>query len=1815
MSFVSSRRTAAKTAAAVVAAAALGFVTIGTAAPASAAVTATVTVTAPTAVAPGQPYDVTVDVVCPNSDFGTGSITADVSVASTSFGQTTDPNFETTNAALGTNPHHWAVTYSFTAPDSATLAATLPSANSMDVVTTLTGRPCVNDAIGVVKTNTIIVADVPTAPTITSTSPGNGQASVSFTPVADPVNAPVLRYEYSANGAAAVSIGTSNPFTATGLINETSNSITVRAVNAAGPGPWSAAANVTTVGPPSVPTNLAVTPGDKTVSITFSAPPTPINAIDAFQYSTDGGTSWRNMPSLSTAYDITALSTNGTTALTNGTAYLVMVRAHNSLGYGPATAGISATPSSLPAAPDSLAVTSGNGSLSVSFTPPANGGSAITDYLYSTDLGATFVSAGTTTLPLSITTTSDTSAALTNGTSYLVEIEAVNANGAGAPSTPIAAIPGVAPDKPVLAFSVPSSGTVTVLATLTSDGGITVSQAECQLDGGPSTPAQVLSADASSVVFNIVGLTNGQAHTFICRVANSAGWSPWSDPATGTAADVPAAPVLNSVVPGDTTLTVNFTPGANNGAPITSYTIYQDGLVYSDPVTSATTFTGSPVVMTGLSNTNTYSITVTATNDAGTSIDSNAISATVGQTLVTVNASSPANITYGASIPPVTWSTSPSTTTANWSTTPTCGVYGTGDTSFSNPLTGVHSAGSYVTHCSGGVSTQYYPNTFTDGTLTIAKAPATNVITCPASVVYSGTAQTPCTAAVTGVGGLSTSASVVYASNINAGVGIATANSTYAGDANHNPATATQVTFTILKASSTNVITCPTSVAYSGSLLTPCTDAITGAGLSATSANITYSANTNVGTATANSTWAGDANHTGSTAIQVSFGITKANTTNVITCPASVTYTGAALTPCTDVITGAGLSATSATITYGTNTNVGTATANSTWAGDANHTGSTATQTSFGITTATSSTVITCTDPVSFTGSALTPCHATVTGAGGLNTTATVNYTTNIDAGTGHATATYAGDSNHATSTATPVTFTIAKAPATNVITCPASVVYSGTAQTPCTSAVTGVGGLSTTATVTYASNTNAGTATATSTYAGDANHNPATATQVTFTILKASSTNVITCPTSLVYSGSALQPCTDVITGAGLTGISANITYSANTNVGTATANSTWAGDANHTGSTAAQSSFTITKATSTNVITCPASVTYTGSALTPCTDVITGAGLTTTSAAITYATNTNVGTATANSTWAGDTNHTGSTATQTSFGITTATSSTVITCTDPVTYTGTALTPCHATVTGAGGLNTTTAVDYTTNVDAGTGHATASYAGDGNHSPSTAAPITFTINVATSTTVITCPASVTYDTTAQEPCTAAVTGANGLSTTASVTYTANTDAGTAHASASYAGDANHAASSGTQTFTIKKAPSTTAITCANTTYDGTAQTPCSASVTGVGGLSTTATVTYTTNTGAGTANATASFSGDSNHAASSDAATFTIEKAASTTVVTCSSPVAYTGTARTPCTAAVTGVGNLATTAVVHYTANTDAGTANATATYAGDSNHTTSSDLQTTFTITKAASTTVVTCPSPVIATGKALTPCTAAVTGIGGLNQAVRVDYVGNVTAGHASASATFAGDGNHDASTGTGSFTILAPSSVVRPVASWAAKSAARSYRTILTSAGTPTATLSSTTTSACVIKKGIVYFLASGTCTIKVNQGGLLWQTLTTAVSTANAVVAPAKIQTLTSVVFAPTTAVLSPAAKAQLNALLPTLSKASAVIIYGCAAGRGDAIKARANQRAAAVTNYLRSKGLTVLSSAGYGSTIAPIGKTPKDRVDIGIG
>ena len=112
------------------------------------------------------------------------------------------------------------------------------------------------------------------------------------------------------------------------------------------------------------------------------------------------------------------------------------------------------------------------------------------------------------------------------------------------------------------------------------------------------------------------------------------------------------------------------------------------------------------------------------------------------------------------------------------------------------------------------------------------------------------------------------------------------------------------------------------------------------------------------------------------------------------------------------------------------------------------------------------------------------------------------------------------------------------------------------------------------------------------------------------------------------------------------------------------------------------------------------------------------------------------------------------------------------------------------------------------------------------------------------------------------------------------SVTHTANLNAGTATGSAAYAGDANHAASSGSATFAINPLPTTTVVTCPVTVYyDGSPQTPCSAKVTSVDALNLSPMVSYVNNVNPGTATASAAYGGDGNHSPSSGTTTFAIE------------------------------------------------------------------------------------------------------------------------------------------------------------------------------------------------------------------------------------------------------------------------------------------------------------------------------------------------
>jgi hypothetical protein len=605
---------------------------------------------------------------------------------------------------------------------------------------------------------------------------------------------------------------------------------------------------------------------------------------------------------------------------------------------------------------------------------------------------------------------------------------------------------------------------------------------------------------------------------------------------------------------------------------------------------------------------------------------------------------------------------------------------------------------------------------------------------------------------------------------------------------------------------------------------------------------------------------------------------------------------------------GSGIATLGGVSTNGINAGTQTAAVGASFAGDADFSASSATG-DLALGKAASSTSVSCPASVIYDGSAKTPCTSSVTGAGGLNQSLSVGYSNNAAVGTATATASFGGDANHDPSSDSE-TFAITPAASTTAVSCPSqSLTYDGSAKTPCTATVTGAGGLNQSLTVSYSNNTGAGTATASASYGGDENHS-ASSDSETFTIDKAASSVTVTCPDSRTYTGSPLEPCSAKTTGAGGLDVDLTVSYADNINAGTATASASYDGDANHHGSSGS-ATFTIDKALSTVTVTCAdGPFVYTGSPHTPCSAKTTGAGGLDVDLTVFYGDNINAGTASASANYDGDANHLGDGSSKT-FTIDRAPSHVEVSCAaGPFTYNGSPHTPCSANVTGAGGLDHSTPVEYANNIGAGTATASASFGGDANHLSDDASR-TFTIEKADSTTSVSCPDSRTYTGNPLEPCSAKATGAGSLDVDLSVSYADNVNAGTATASASYDGDANHHGSSGSETFTIEKAPSTVTVNCGAGpfTYNGSPQTPCSATVTGVGGLNHSLTVSYADNVGAGTATASASYAGDANHLGDSNSRTFTIDKATPTINLTWTGWT-FDGAAH-PATGSVIGVG----------------------------------------------------------------------------------------------------------------------------------------------------------------------------------------------------------------------------------------------------------------------------------------------------------------
>jgi len=293
-------------------------------------------------------------------------------------------------------------------------------------------------------------ATVPDSPTSVSAVAGNTQATVSFTAPVNDGGSAITGYTVTSDPDGITASGSSSPIIVTGLTNGTSYTFTVVATNSIGNSassdPSSAVTPSTT---PSAPTITGITGGNRELSVAFTAGATGDSAITNYKYSTNNGTTFRAFSPADTTSPlvITTLSTDGTTLLTNGTTYQIKILAINANGDGTASTAVSGTPSTTPSAPTITSISPNTQQLSVAFTAGATGGSAITNYKYSTDNGTTFraFSPADTTSPVVITTLSaDGTTLLTNGTTYPIIILAVNANGDGAQSNVVDGTPAPA---------------------------------------------------------------------------------------------------------------------------------------------------------------------------------------------------------------------------------------------------------------------------------------------------------------------------------------------------------------------------------------------------------------------------------------------------------------------------------------------------------------------------------------------------------------------------------------------------------------------------------------------------------------------------------------------------------------------------------------------------------------------------------------------------------------------------------------------------------------------------------------------------------------------------------------------------------------------------------------------------------------------------------------------------------------------------------------------------------------------------------------------------------------------------------------------------------------------------------------------------------------------------------------------------------------------------------------------------------------------------------------------------------------------------
>jgi rhamnogalacturonan endolyase len=376
------------------------------------------------------------------------------------------------------------------------------------------------------------------------------------------------------------------------------------------------AADFTT--PPAAPTNFTATPGNRQVSLGWTAPAgasyyvVQRSTLYANTNLTGASATYNTLRTITLTNTVTSLSYIDT-SVNNGTTYTYSVLPVNASGTGTAVAlaspVIPVAPS--PATAPTVTASPGDQQITLSWAGITNAVGYVIEEATSSGGPYTYVG--------SVTETTYTVTGLSNGTTYYFLVQAENSGGASANSN--TATTTTAPPPPGTVIATPGNTQIGLSwSTVTSATGYTIKRGT--VTGGPYNTTVATVAGPS---YTNTGLTNGTPYFYVIETRNAFGTGSNSVEATATpTGSVPLAPTGLSATAGSAKVTLGW--NASTGA--SSYEVGEatnNGGPYSIINASVS---GTSFVDAGLQGGNTYYYVVAATGTGGTSPYSSQASAT-----------------------------------------------------------------------------------------------------------------------------------------------------------------------------------------------------------------------------------------------------------------------------------------------------------------------------------------------------------------------------------------------------------------------------------------------------------------------------------------------------------------------------------------------------------------------------------------------------------------------------------------------------------------------------------------------------------------------------------------------------------------------------------------------------------------------------------------------------------------------------------------------------------------------------------------------------------------------------------------------------------------------------------------------------------------------------------------------------------------------------------------------------------------------------------------------------------------------------------